>query len=165
MLRRIMNRESFPQLTPFSWAIIIRQRFLFVGVQIIHDQMPRLSPRIGPRYPPHDLGECIRLSILRYPRQMTSSLRFHAAKNIAGPASNILTVLFACPPGSGRPGGPNVFKKLQALLIQTNHRFLRIPRFLIKTKNILHPIDIFRRQLRHAPHFFLARASVHDSLK
>src|SRR3989338_10606623 len=96
---------------------------------------------------------------------MTPTLWFHTTKNIAGSPSNIFTVLFCNAPRANRLYWTTVFKKLNALFIQTNHRLFEIPRLPIKMKDIFHPLNIFRRQFRHAPHFFSAMASIRDFLK
>src|SRR5713226_1332693 len=43
------------------------------------------------------------------------------------------------------------------LLVQTDHRLLRIQRLFVGGQYVLHPLDVFRSQLGHTPPFFPPR--------
>src|SRR6266446_8383986 len=94
MLGRVMGRELAPDFATSLLTVEIRQRFLAMRAQVVHHQMDRLLPRIGPRDCRYHLGERRSLPVLGYPREMLACLRLHGTEDIGRPAAHIFVVAF-----------------------------------------------------------------------
>ena len=158
VLWSVMYRESVPQLFPFFQTEVSRQRFPAVNVQVIDHQMNGPSQPIAPGQHGQDIGERRASASRCGHREVSSCAWFDRTENIGRALALVFTVVLGEYTRAGRLWHPYFTMKRNRLLIQTNHRLLRVMRALVQRQHVFHAGQIRGVDLRQAPHFFPATA-------
>ena len=130
-----------------------------MDVQVVHYQMDRLRFRVCHCQGDGNLSELEARTIRRGEGEMAARLRFYGAENIGGPAALIFVIPSRFPSWHRRRGGPHVGVQGDRLLIQADHRLLRVIRPFVHLQDVFHLGDIVVIEVGHHPHFFPATVS------
>ena len=84
---------------------------------------------------------------------MTTHFRLYCAENISRAAAFVFVVPSRFPPRLDRRGGTNIGMERDRLLVQAEHRLMRVVRLFIRLQYVFHLGDIVVIQIGHHPHF------------
>ncbi len=129
-----------------------------MGVEIVHDEVnsPRRSIALCDLSErPHEGGS---LAVCGREGQSAPGQRLDDAKDVGGPAANVLVVGASQLSWCHRLAAPRVLAEHDRPLIQANDRLLGIELTSVEAEHVLHAVDELAADFRHAPHFFPATA-------
>jgi hypothetical protein len=121
-----MYPEAIPYFGGHCGSVDISQRLPAMDVEIVHYQMNDLGCRVCQRQRDRYLSELKTRTIRRREREMTASFRLYCAEILAVPQRSYSLSGLASRPRSGRRGGTNIGVQGNRLLVQADHRFLRV---------------------------------------
>jgi len=122
-----------------------------------------LRVRVGVADPFHRGCETASCSVRRRMGQVTAGLGRHDAEDVGCPATNVFVVALGHSARSHRSSHALGRVQLDRPLIKSHHGLLHRRWLLHQVQHVLHSFDVLAIQLRHAPYFFPATASVRGS--
>ena len=144
-----MDGEAIPDFCGHFRAEDIRQRLPAMDVEVVHYQVDRFRFRVCHRQGDGNLSELEARTIRRGEGEMTAGLRFYGAEDIGGPATLIFVIPPRLPSRHRRRGGPHVGMQGDRLLVQTDHRLLRVVRPFVHLQHVFHLGDIVVIEVGH----------------
>ena len=89
---------------------------------------------------------------------MTTGFRLYGAENIRCATTFVFVISPRFPSRFRRRGGTDIGVQRDWLLVQADHRFLRIVGLFVHLQHIFHLGDVVFIEVGHHPHFFPATA-------
>src|SRR5579864_1816939 len=135
MARRIVNRESAPDLSADLGTKGVGKRFPAVDVQVIQHEMNLFRFGVTQGQLKDHLGELKAGAVWCSEGKVTACFRLYGAEDIGGATALVLAISLGQVARTRRPRGANFGMKRDRLLIQANDRFGSIVRLLIRFQN------------------------------
>src|SRR6266567_4441935 len=159
VLGGVVHRESPPEPESFQRPEGVGERFLAVGVQVVHHEVDGLGGGVGGSDLLHRVGEARSLAVAGGVRQVAPALGLDDAEDVRRPVAHVLVIAAgdaARDHGDSRPGR---VEELDRSLVQRHDGLPLIQWFRQDLEDVFHPCHVLLVQLRNAPHFFPATAS------
>src|SRR5271169_587045 len=126
-----------------------------VRVEIVEDQMDAPCRPVDGIEQVLNEGHKVRLaSMVRDLSNPPAAARLHRDEHVACSRPNVFVVPAQRCPRHHRQARTALVQQLLALLVHTDHRFVRTPGSGIQIQQLVHPLSILLGQYTHAPHQF-----------
>jgi hypothetical protein len=129
-----------------------------VGVEVIHNQMNGLGVRVLHRHLAKESGQFEGRSIRGGRGEVAAALGLHRAEDIRRTTTFVLGISPGFPSRRCGRGRSDIGVQRHRLLVQANHRLLRIVGAFISFQDVFHLGDVLVIEVGDAPHFFPATA-------
>ena len=164
VFRRVVHAEPIPDIPALLLAEAIGQRFAAVYIEVVHDEVDRVSGGVLFHDVLHHACELGAGTVGSSGGEVPAALRLHDAKYVRRAAPLILVVLFGQLSWLGRYRRSHVSVQRDRFLIQANNGLGGIIGLLVDGQHVFHLLDVRLVQLGYAPHFFPATASTRGSV-
>src|ERR1035437_2844006 len=164
VFRRVVHAEPIPDIPALLLAAAVGQRFAAVYIEVVHDEVDRVSGGVLFHDVLHHACELGTATVGSSGGEVPAALRLHDAKHVSRAAPFILVVLFGQFSWFGRYRRSHVTVQRDRVLIQADNGLGGIIGLLLDGPDGFPLLDVPLVQLGDPPHFFPATASTRGSV-